>query len=85
MGWRCVPLFYLSALLFVVLTKRLGGLTLIALAVIPVRLGAGGSQLTMFEIAIPILALIEHRWHLAPLNARDAAAADLSDAFEVRR
>jgi phospholipase C len=29
-----------------------------------------------------ILALIEHRWHLAPLSSRDAAAADLRNAFE---
>jgi acid phosphatase len=29
-----------------------------------------------------ILALIEHRWGLAPLGSRDAAAADLSNAFD---
>ena len=29
-----------------------------------------------------ILALIEHRWHLAPLSARDGAAADLREAFD---
>jgi phospholipase C len=29
-----------------------------------------------------ILALIEHRWNLQPLTDRDAAAADLSAAFE---
>jgi acid phosphatase len=29
-----------------------------------------------------ILALIEHRWALAPLGARDAAAADLSNTFD---
>lgn len=29
-----------------------------------------------------ILALIEHRWGLAPLGARDAAASDLSAAFD---
>jgi phospholipase C len=29
-----------------------------------------------------ILALIEHRWGLAPLGTRDAAAADLTNAFD---
>jgi phospholipase C len=29
-----------------------------------------------------ILALIEHRWGLAPLGTRDAAAADLSNTFD---
>jgi phospholipase C len=29
-----------------------------------------------------ILALIEHRWGLAPLSARDAAADPLSGAFD---
>jgi len=28
-----------------------------------------------------ILALIEHRWNLSPLGTRDAAAADMSEAF----
>jgi phospholipase C len=29
-----------------------------------------------------ILALIEHRWGLAPLGTRDAVAADLSNTFD---
>jgi phospholipase C len=29
-----------------------------------------------------ILALIEHRWRLAPLTSRDAAAGDLTTAFD---
>ena len=32
-----------------------------------------------------ILALIEHRWGLKPLNARDAAANDMQGAFEFRK
>ena len=32
-----------------------------------------------------ILALIEHRWSLAPLGTRDAAANDLRDAFDFRQ
>jgi phospholipase C len=32
-----------------------------------------------------ILALIEHRWRLAPLSTRDAAANDLRDAFDFRQ
>lgn len=32
-----------------------------------------------------ITATIEHRWDLAPLGARDAAAADLSGAFDFSR
>ena len=31
-----------------------------------------------------ILALIEHRWGLAPLGTRDAAAADLRAALDLR-
>jgi phospholipase C len=31
-----------------------------------------------------ILALIERRWHLKPLSSRDAAAGDLTDAFDFR-
>ena len=29
-----------------------------------------------------ITALVEHRWNLAPLGTRDAAAADLTSAFD---
>jgi acid phosphatase len=36
---------------------------------------------TVYDTA-SILALIEHRWSLAPLGTRDAAAADLSNAFD---
>ena len=36
---------------------------------------------TVYDTA-SILALIEHRWHLAPLGTRDAAAADLTSAFD---
>ncbi|HVH30535.1 MAG TPA: alkaline phosphatase family protein [bacterium] len=32
-----------------------------------------------------ILALIERRWHLQPLGTRDAAASDLTNAFEFGR
>jgi hypothetical protein len=32
-----------------------------------------------------ILALIEHRWGLAPLSTRDAAANDLHDAFDFKQ
>jgi phospholipase C len=32
-----------------------------------------------------ILALIEHRFGVAPLGSRDAAAADLSNAFSFNR
>jgi acid phosphatase len=32
-----------------------------------------------------ILALIEHRWGLAPLSSRDAAANDLHEAFDFRQ
>ena len=32
-----------------------------------------------------ILALIEHRWGLEPLSTRDAAANDLSDAFDFKQ
>jgi len=32
--------------------------------------------------ASSILALIEHRFHLSPLGTRDAAAADLANAFD---
>jgi phospholipase C len=32
-----------------------------------------------------ILALIEHRWGLAPLTTRDAAANDMSGAFDFRQ
>ena len=36
---------------------------------------------TTYETA-SILALIEHRWGLAPLGTRDSAAADLTNAFD---
>ena len=36
---------------------------------------------TVYDSA-SILALIEHRWNLAPLGTRDAAAADLTNAFD---
>jgi phospholipase C len=36
---------------------------------------------TVYDTA-SILALIEHRWGLAPLGTRDAAAADLTNAFD---
>jgi phospholipase C len=39
---------------------------------------------TVYETT-SILALIEHRWGLAPLSARDAAAADLTAAFDFAR
>jgi phospholipase C len=32
-----------------------------------------------------ILALIEHRWGLDPLSTRDAAANDLTGAFDFRQ
>jgi phospholipase C len=32
-----------------------------------------------------ILALIEHRWGLAPLSTRDAAANDLRNAFDFKQ
>jgi phospholipase C len=32
-----------------------------------------------------ILALIEHRWHLQPLTARDAAANDMRAAFDIEQ
>ena len=32
-----------------------------------------------------ILALIEHRWGLAPLSTRDAAANDLHEAFDFKQ
>jgi phospholipase C len=39
---------------------------------------------TQYE-TVSILKLIEHRWHLAPLSARDAnpAVADLADALDL--
>jgi phospholipase C len=36
---------------------------------------------TVYETT-SILATIEHRWHLAPLGTRDAAAHDMSNAFD---
>ena len=36
---------------------------------------------TVYETS-SITALVEHRWHLAPLGTRDANAADLTGAFE---
>ncbi len=39
---------------------------------------------TVYDTA-SILALIEHRWNLAPLGTRDQAAADMTNAFDFSR
>jgi len=39
---------------------------------------------TKYE-TVSILATIEHRFQIAPLSARDAAATDLSNAFDFSK
>jgi phospholipase C len=60
---------------------RWGPATRIPTIVISPFARKGAIDSTVYD-ATSILALIEHRWGLAPLGARDAAAADMSSAFD---
>lgn len=54
-------LFGLTAFVSSVLVRPLGGLLLIVLVAIPVRADIGSSQITAFELAIPLCLFIELR------------------------